>query len=113
MEKNTRPSRKTMRRIFAIMIALLFLLFACDVSKMFYLQVIKGDFYKAEAKKNQYLDTEVMAQRGTIYDKNGKPLAQSASAWQVYVNPTKLANIAAAATDKDEKNSKRRSKENG
>ena len=57
---------------------------------MFYIQVVKGEEYKTKAEAQQLSDTEISADRGIIYDCNYNVLAESASAWLVYVNPSKI-----------------------
>jgi stage V sporulation protein D (sporulation-specific penicillin-binding protein) len=58
--------------------------------RLAYLQLVKGEEYKAKAEAQQLSDTVIKAQRGTIYDRNMKVLAQSASVWLVYINPSKI-----------------------
>lgn len=60
------------------------------IGNLFLIQVIRGEEYRLKAEKNQLSDTVVSAHRGTIYDSNMKVLAQSASAWLVYINPSKI-----------------------
>lgn len=62
----------------------------CLIGNLFWIQVINGEEYRLKAEKNQLSDTVVNANRGTIYDSNMKVLAQSASAWLVYINPSKI-----------------------
>jgi len=54
--------------------------------------LVQGDHYRQLAEENQLQDTEIAAQRGVIYDTNMKPLAQSASAWKVYIRPVRIAD---------------------
>ena len=44
-----------------------------------YIQIVQGDFLKAKAWEQQTRDRLIAPQRGTIYDRNGVPLAQNAS----------------------------------
>ena len=60
------------------------------IGNLFWLQIINGEEYRLKAERNQLSDTIVSANRGTIYDSNMKVLAQSASAWLVYINPSKI-----------------------
>lgn len=73
-------------------IALSILLFAFLVCifALARVSLIQGEKYKLKAERGQLLDTKVSAQRGTIYDSNMKVLAKSASAWLVYINPSKI-----------------------
>lgn len=58
-----------------------------------YIQVFKGDDYKAKAESQQLSDTQLSAARGTIYDSDMNILAKSASVWLAYMNPSKINNI--------------------
>ncbi len=60
------------------------------IGNLFWIQVIKGEEYRLKAERNQLSDTVIAANRGTIYDSNMKVIAQSASAWLVYINPSKI-----------------------
>ncbi len=64
------------------------------VGRLGYLQIIMGDEYKAKTENQQLGDNEVKASRGVIYDANMNILAQSASVWSVYINPSKINKIA-------------------
>ncbi|MEG0546453.1 MAG: penicillin-binding transpeptidase domain-containing protein [Oscillospiraceae bacterium] len=55
-----------------------------------YQALYKGEENRLKAEKNQLSDTVISAERGTIYDSNMKVLAKSASAWLLYVNPSKI-----------------------
>ncbi|MDD2696635.1 MAG: penicillin-binding protein 2 [Candidatus Pacebacteria bacterium] len=45
------------------------------IGRLFFIQVIKGDFYKALAQGLYNTDDEVLMERGEIFFKNGEPLA--------------------------------------
>ena len=60
------------------------------IGRLAYLQLVKGDEYTAKAESQQLGDNEIKASRGTIYDANMNVLAQSASVWSVYINPSKI-----------------------
>lgn len=64
--------------------------FSVDIGRLFWIQVINGETYKAKAEEQQLSDTIINAERGTVYDSNLNILAQSASAWLVYINPSKI-----------------------
>ncbi len=64
--------------------------FGLDICRLFYFQVIKSEEYKMQAEAQQLSDTIISADRGVIYDANMNVLAESASAWLVYVNPSKI-----------------------
>ncbi|MBO5944737.1 MAG: PASTA domain-containing protein [Clostridia bacterium] len=86
---NKKPTKKMeFRSQFAFVFFCLFLV--ALIGNLFWLQIINGEKYRLEAEKNQLSDTVINANRGTIYDSNMKVLAQSASAWLVYINPSKI-----------------------
>lgn len=72
---------------FVVITALLFVVCFGSVLKI---AIINGDKYKAKAENQQLSVTTNKALRGTIYDRNMHVLAQSASVWLVYVNPSKV-----------------------
>ena len=63
-------------RVFAIATVLAACL-ALVVVKLVYLQVIQHDYYLALAKEEHWRQEEIPAERGTILDANGHPLATS------------------------------------
>ncbi len=60
------------------------------IGNLFWVSVIHGEEYKLKAERQQLSDTVLTARRGCIYDSNMKVLAQSASAYLVYINPSKI-----------------------
>lgn len=93
MNQYKRPTQSMIRRSFCVLVVFLFVLFSIDTASLINIQLINSDKYKAEAEKGQLSDTEIQAQRGTVYDSNGKPLAQSASVWKVYIRPQELKKL--------------------
>ena len=55
--------------------------------KLFQLQVLRHDEFQERAIDQQTRSAEIKASRGTIFDRNGKPLAVSAPAETVYLDP--------------------------
>ena len=86
---NRKPTKRMeLRSLIAFGLFCAFLL--CLIGNLFWIQIINGETYRLKAEKNQLSDTVVNANRGTIYDSNMKVLAQSASAWLVYINPSRI-----------------------
>ena len=73
-----------------ILILLAVVAFGACIVRIGYLTLVKGEEYRKEAEKQQLSDTALSAARGTIYDANMNVLAQSASVWLVYINPSKV-----------------------
>lgn len=78
--------RLRQRTVWLLIIILVFG-FGAVISRLAYLQLIKGEDLQQKAVEQQLSDTTINAKRGTIYDRNGKILAQSASVWQVVLSP--------------------------
>ncbi len=64
--------------------------FAAVTGRLFYIQIVKGKEYQEIAVGQQTRDISVAAKRGTIYDRNGKALAVSATAYKVVLSPVTL-----------------------
>jgi penicillin-binding protein 2 len=65
-------------------------LFAVIFFRLWYLQVLSGDRYKAEANNNRVREITVQAPRGRILDRNGKVLVDNRYGLAVTVSPDKL-----------------------
>jgi penicillin-binding protein 2 len=59
--------------------------------RLWYLQVLSGDEYLAEANSNRVRDIVKQAPRGRIVDRNGRVLVDNRSGYAVVVNPAKVA----------------------
>ena len=60
------------------------------IIRLFWVQVLNGNFYKQLAIEQQNLDREISAKRGIIYDRNGEILAMSASSEMITINPNNI-----------------------
>lgn len=81
-------SNKTIIGRTKIWLALLLIVgFGIAIARLFYFSIIKGDELQQKAYSLQLNDTTISAKRGSIYDTNGKVLAQSATVWQVVLAP--------------------------
>jgi len=76
----------------SIALFILIAAFLTCVGSLVRVALIHGEEYKLKAEKNQLLDTTITAERGTIYDSNMNVLAKSASAWLIYIVPSKIEN---------------------
>ncbi|MDD5738855.1 MAG: penicillin-binding protein 2 [Candidatus Pacebacteria bacterium] len=81
-----------MKQIPANVYLIFFLLFgALLLGKLFYLQVVKGEYYGALAMGQQIPVEETNSQRGTIFFNDGKTiLAQTVISPIVYISPSKI-----------------------
>jgi penicillin-binding protein 2 len=65
-------------------------MFAVIFFRLWYLQVLSGDKYVAQANDNRVRDIAVSAPRGRIVDRNGRVLVENRPGYAVEVNPAKL-----------------------
>ena len=78
---------KMWRRTLIVLIVMVALGFGLIVVSLIRLQLVDGAELQKAAVDQQLRDTTISAQRGTIYDRNMKPLAQSATVWKVVMAP--------------------------
>ena len=86
----------------AIIGSLALLMFAIVFFRLWYLQVLSGDKYVAQAQTNRVRQIAIPAPRGQIVDRSGNVLVDSVPTIAVQVTPTDLpkdpARLDAAAT---------------
>lgn len=85
-----RSTKMMAKRSMAVAMAIIFAGFGVGIASLARIQLVHGEEYKEKAEMQQLSDTTVSAQRGTIYDRNGDILSESASAWKVYLVPSKI-----------------------
>ncbi|MFP5361255.1 MAG: penicillin-binding transpeptidase domain-containing protein [Thermoleophilia bacterium] len=79
-------------------------LFAVVFFRLWYLQVLSGDKYLAEASSNRVRELRIQAPRGKIVDRNGKVIVRNRQAVVVELDPARLPDAereAAAAWGKE------------
>lgn len=76
-------------RVVVISVVILFL-FAIVLYRLAYIQIVKGEEYAEKAESQQLSDEEIVATRGTIYDSEGNILAQSATVWTIFLDPSNI-----------------------
>lgn len=76
------------RRSLIVLIVLVFFGFPLLAFRLINLQMIQGEFLQKMASEQQLADTKISSKRGTIFDRNMVPLAQSASVWTVVLEPS-------------------------
>lgn len=84
------------KRAVHVLVIIILLGFGACIFYLGYVQLVLGEEYRAKAEDNQLRDSEISAERGVIYDRNGKELAKSASAWKVVIYPNKLSESKSA-----------------
>ncbi len=66
---------------------ILLLTFVVLILKLFFLQIIKGDYYRELARKRSLKVIRLAAPRGNIYDRRGLLLAGNAPSFSLFVDP--------------------------
>jgi len=67
------------------------------LTKLVYLQVVRHGTYLRLARQQQERVVEIPAPRGSIFDRNGQPLAMSVPLFSISVNPQRLPDLDIAA----------------
>lgn len=75
------------RRSTFVLVVLVVLGFGTVAFSLFRLQVLDSENLQTRAMDQYLQDTSISAQRGTIYDRNMKVLAESANVWKVILEP--------------------------
>lgn len=101
--KSNRPSKLMIKRAMAVVTVMVVLGFGTGVVRLAKLQLVDGETYRQKAELQQLGDSSVQALRGTIYDCNMRVLAQSATAWKVFVDPAHVEVETKGKTDEQVK----------
>lgn len=80
--------------------ALVFSLFATLFARLYYLQVVTGDAYHAQAADQSVREIVVQPQRGLIVDAQGRPLVANRMSWVVSVDRTLLGKLGETQQDR-------------
>ena len=73
--------------------ALVFSLFATLLIRLYYLQVVSGEQYAAQAASQSIREIVVQPQRGLIVDDMGRPLVANRTSWVVSIDRGTLAKL--------------------
>lgn len=102
MSSNYKPTKNMKNRL--VFAGVLFLVAAVVlIIALIYISLINHDRFSAMANDSQFGSTTVKAARGSIYDNNGKILAQSATVYNVILNPYAITGSKDELMDADEK----------
>lgn len=84
------PTTNRSRKNLIIVVIIIFAFILAVTLRVGYIQLVKGEEYRERALSQQTTDTEIDAERGTIYDRNGEKLAQSVKCYTVYAYPSEM-----------------------
>ena len=83
----------TSRLRLVVIQALVFALFATLFGRLYYLQVVSGEDYQAQAASQSVREIVEQPQRGLVVDAMGRPLVANRSSWVVSVDRTMLGKM--------------------
>lgn len=84
IKKKYKSMTKKMTFVFA---AIFIVGFSILAGRLIDLQLVHGSYYSQKVASEQTSNTAIPAERGTIYDRNMVPLAESAIVWDVTASP--------------------------
>ncbi len=87
---NKGPTVMLWRRSLVVLLVILIGGFGSVIARLLYLQTYMAPELQQKAIDQQLADTTISAKRGSIYDRNGKVLAQSATVWKIVIAPIYL-----------------------
>ncbi|WP_307813897.1 penicillin-binding protein 2 [Nocardioides baculatus] len=93
MSTGSRAASSRSRMRLVVVQALAFALFSTLFVRLYYLQVIGGEGYQAQAANQSVRDIVVQPQRGLIVDSQGRPLVANRTSWVVSVDRTLLGKL--------------------
>ncbi|MGL5811202.1 MAG: penicillin-binding protein 2 [Nocardioides sp.] len=82
---NAGSELRTRLRLMAIL-AIALTMFSTLLARLYYVQIVEGDRYRARAESQSIRDVVVQPERGLIVDAMGRPLVANRTAWTVSVD---------------------------
>lgn len=89
-EAEMKRNSLTAKRGVVLLGVFLAILMVMLVGRLGFLTIVKGEEYRVKAENQQYSASSVASSRGAIYDSNMNVIAQTASVWLIYINPSKV-----------------------
>ncbi len=88
------PTNKMRIRMNFVLTVILVVGFATLIFRLYQIQIRDGQNYQKLALEQQLRSTTISAKRGSIFDRNMKTLAASATVWTVFISPAQIADEA-------------------
>src|SRR5213594_1889572 len=82
MQQQESNKQLVLKRLNLILVAVI-VIFMVLASRLWQLQIIQGTQYVQLAERNRVRSVQIVAQRGTISDRNNKPLVENRSAFNI------------------------------
>ena len=87
-----RSNRSLFRRTIFLMVVLGVGMFLPLIAQLYKLQIVEHDYWQERAANQQTSDVSVSANRGNIYDREGRVLAMSATVYRLILTPMGIFN---------------------
>jgi penicillin-binding protein 2 len=87
---STQSDSQEYRPRFVLAFTVVFIIFVLMFCRLFYLQIIQGDYFKETAQKNSIRMRRALAPRGVIYDRAGVVLAESRPSFNLMLIPHEI-----------------------
>lgn len=84
------PSKLMLQRMFLVLLCVVLVAVIVPGVRLVDIMLINGEKYQSLASEQQLYDNIITAPRGKIYDSNKEILAESSTAWNVYLAPNGL-----------------------
>ncbi len=79
-----------MRRRAFVLVSLCTIFAVVIIGRLFYLQLLRHDYYKELVLRQMLYETEISAKRGTITDRNGVTLATNYTTERIFIDPANM-----------------------
>jgi len=89
-EINPSPTNSMRKKLFYVVFVLVLTMTGYICVRLFDTAVVNAEYYRAKANDQQLHPFDIHANRGTIYDRNGKILAQSKTVWTIILSPSTI-----------------------
>jgi penicillin-binding protein 2 len=87
---STQTDAQEYRSRFVLVFTIVFIIFVLMFCRLFYLQIIQGDYFAETAQKNSIRMRRALAPRGVIYDRKGTVLVESRPSFNLMLIPHEI-----------------------
>ena len=86
-------------RVFIGIFTIIIVFTAYICVRLFNVSIVQSEYYRSKANNQQLSRFNISANRGTIYDRDGKILAQSSTVWDIVLNANSISKYDADKTE--------------
>lgn len=93
------PTKRMRNRVFIGIFTIIIVFTAYICVRLFNVSIVQSEYYRSKANNQQLSRFNISANRGTIYDRDGKILAQSSTVWDIVLNANSISKYDADKTE--------------